>query len=413
MKRRLMNTYDRIVMPEDCARRIEGKIQQAIRTKASGTYSRNVAPSVPHPCRWAVAAVMVFLVICLGASLILRLADRMENTPMTSRNTTPEDHYSMATSVPPEEVEAFAEEIRKNVQISTKDQEEANIWYDGVLRDNRQIEFPEWNTQYTISQYCQRRSAETGKEVTCPQFTLVDMDDDGVKELILRIRPEGEPLDDYLIVRYQKSGVYDGIYCYAELRQMISGLKKDGAFFWERENARWVASLEALGNGVEKGLSVPEAAQRCPVRWHSTSVVDPFFVLDSYVIIGEEVRGEVLGGQFFYFEQMLAGKLDGDWKKLQEHLQLNGFRCEAENGSMAIYDPASPGCVLFGTMNENNCLDSIGYYICDETGEKMAEVRNICSGVPEYRVDVNLVWEQETLGRPVSSPEEVLQYFRS
>jgi len=297
------------------------------------------------------------------------------------------------------------------VQISTKSQEEAYRLYDSILRGTQKIEFPEWNTQYTIAQYCDRRRAETGKQVTCTQFTLVDMDDDGIKELILRLRPEGEPLDDYLILRYESGS--NLVYCYAELRQMISGLKKDGAFFWEKDNARWVASLKELNSDAEEGLSVLEAAQKSPVRWHSLSIVDPAWVLDSYVIIAEEARGEVLGGQFFYFEQLITGKVDSDWKTLQEHLQLNGFRCEAKNGSVVIYDPASPGCVMFGTLDEESQLDSLGYYVCDETGERIAEVRNLHSDAPEYRVEMNLIWEQETLGKPVSTPEEVLQYIRN
>ncbi len=298
------------------------------------------------------------------------------------------------------------------VQISTKNQEEANRLYDSILRGTQKIEFPEWNTQYTIAQYCDRRSSETGKQITCTQFTLVDMDRDGVKELILRIRPEGEPLDDYLILRYQKDGDISMVYCYAELRQMISGLKKDGAFFWEKDNARWVSSLKALSEDGGGGLSVMEAAQKSPVSWHSLSIVDPAWVLDSYLVIAEEARGEMQGAQFFYFEQLITGKMDGNWEKLQEHLQRNGFRCEEENGSVFVYDPASPGCVMFGTLDEALRLESLGYYICKGTGERMAEVRNLRSGAPEYRVEMNRIWEQETLGKPVSTPEEILQYFR-
>lgn len=297
-------------------------------------------------------------------------------------------------------------------QISTRTQEEANRLYEDILRGTGKIDFPEWNAQYTVAQYCDRRAAETGKQFACLQFTLVDMDDDGVKELILRIRPEGEPLDDYLVVRYQNNGEMPLVYCYAELRQMISGLRKDGAFFWEKDGGRWVASLKDLNSDEKAELTVLEAAQRSPVRWHSVTIVDPAFVLDSYQIIGEEVRGETLGGQFFYFEQLITGKMDADGDSLLEHLRQNGFRCKEENGSMVVYDPASPGCVMFGILDEMSRLESIGYYVCGENGERMAEVRNYHTDAPEYRVEMNLVWDQETLGRPVSGPEEILQYFR-
>ena len=618
MKRRLMNAYDRISMPEDCTRRIEQKLWQEVENKQSGGYTRKIMPSDRQYRSWAVAA-MVLLVI-LGVSGVTMVARRTEpamvdptyateSTVDVTASTTPAGHYSMATNFSAEEVEAFALEARKNllegnweafakqvhypiniaektvagdgglvglfirnkvddafleeirkesceamfcnwqgicmgsgqiwinevdgqlkitainnlfgelvdvtdfrfteigqgrqaiagyagmaeevtfpsgcngdvvtrigtespviwhgefvksirippevteigdrafgdcegleavffqgdapacgadifegsgnvtvyypegssgwtnpwcgrpalpyetghislgtVQISTKTQEEAHRLYDSILRGTQKIEFPEWNTQYTIAQYCDRRRAETGKQVTCSQFTLVDMDDDGVKELILRLRPEGEPLDDYLILRYESGS--NLVYCYAELRQMISGLKKDGAFFWEKDNARWVASLKELNSDAEEGLSVLEAAQKSPVRWHSLSIVDPAWVLD-------------------------AGNLDSDWETLQEHLQMNGFRCAEENAGVVIYDPASPGCVMFGTLDEESQLDSLGYYVCDETGERIAEVRNLHSGAPEYRVEMNLIWEQETLGKPVSTPEEVLQYIRN
>lgn len=297
-------------------------------------------------------------------------------------------------------------------ELDIGQQESANLVYDNILRGTEKIDFPEWNTEYTISQYCDRRTSETGKQVSCPCFTLVDMDDDGVKELILRICTEGEKKDDYLILRYLESDAFRMVYCYAELRQMISGLKKDGAFYWDQENPRWVNSLEEVSQGPDNGLSLQEVAEKIPARWHNLSVTDPGWTLDSYRVISEDVRGEEYGGQLFYFEQLITGKSANDWEELRRHLTVNGFLCEENMGSISVYDPASPGCVLSGTVDENGKLDSVAYYVCHEKGERMAEVRQLPSDQPEYRVQMQLLLENGELGRQVTTAEEVLQYIK-
>ena len=56
MERRLTNAYDRMTMPEDCARRIEDKLQMVSQEKKLGRFTRIVAPERPGKSRWLPAA---------------------------------------------------------------------------------------------------------------------------------------------------------------------------------------------------------------------------------------------------------------------------------------------------------------------------------------------------------------------
>ena len=96
MKRRLQNAYDRMTMPDDCARRIEKALEQQQMLHIPGQYSKAISP-VPVRRNWtAVAAMMCLMTVLLGGGTVmaLRLAGR----------TVPEQTEAVAT------VEAKTEE---------------------------------------------------------------------------------------------------------------------------------------------------------------------------------------------------------------------------------------------------------------------------------------------------------------
>ena len=65
MNKRLMDAYDRMTMPDACARRIEGQLECQLRERKKGRYTR-IQPPEPKTNWWAVGAALVCLVLAVS-----------------------------------------------------------------------------------------------------------------------------------------------------------------------------------------------------------------------------------------------------------------------------------------------------------------------------------------------------------
>lgn len=77
MDKRLIDAFDRMTMPDDCAQRIQRKMRRALRQKNGGVYTMEVKPC-SRKQGWGIAAALVGLVLVLsvgGAFLFLRASE--------------------------------------------------------------------------------------------------------------------------------------------------------------------------------------------------------------------------------------------------------------------------------------------------------------------------------------------------
>ncbi len=131
MKRRLQRAYDSMTMPGSCSDRIEQLMQRELEKKERvprGSYAQIQVPVRKNGSIWGAAAAAVLLVLVLSVGsvgLMLHLPQpepagmtapaATETAPPVTEETTAEDHYAAATSLPAAEVEAAAEKIRQTI----------------------------------------------------------------------------------------------------------------------------------------------------------------------------------------------------------------------------------------------------------------------------------------------------------
>ena len=176
MERRLTNAYDHMTMPEDCARRIEGKLQLVSQEKRKGRYTRIVAPEAPAKHRWlptAAAALGLVLVLFAGGSLISRQAAPADPVVTTPEETirTPADHYSEVTDIPAEEVEAFARIIQYNMLQRNWEPLHSRVQFPVTIQDEEVTDwdtFDEWMDAFSrYYVYTDRMEHETCRAMFC------------------------------------------------------------------------------------------------------------------------------------------------------------------------------------------------------------------------------------------------------
>lgn len=289
--------------------------------------------------------------------------------------------------------------------------ENANQAFGEILRETDGFYCHELEAELTISSYCEKRSEETGKTVTVSSFTLVDMDRDGIKELILRLQIEGDPREDYLILRYQDNnpGI---VYCFMEPEQRISDLRKDGSFYWRGEGPEYRESRLILEGNSAKVLSSLGLTDAPEVLWHTWPCQKPELVVQSYAWTGTG-RSRFPGNHYYHFEGLVLGSMGNDWNLQKDQLLRYGMICQEDEGTVAVFDPDAPGTALYGTLtNENGRvqLAELGYYICTEEKEYAAEARGLLDAEPEYVADAHLP-ALGSMGRRVYSPEELVSYL--
>ena len=283
-----------------------------------------------------------------------------------------------------------------------------------ILKEKKAFFCERTTDDITITEYCELRSKETGKAVAVSGFTVVDMDRDGIKELILKFSIEDDSREDYLVLRWQE---YEGsdksfVYGYMEGLQMMTDLRKDGSFWWREAGpgqgeSRLVLDPENGNALVVSGFSVQ--GESPSVLWHAWPCVRPEVILDYYKYAG---TGQNLfpGNHWYIFEGIANGSMENSWERWQGQMTRWGMICLEENGAVSVYDPDAPGRQLFGTLDEEGRFISIGFYISNEYGEREVEVRNLLSEEHQYIAGSHLK-ELDAHGREVDRLELLLEYL--
>lgn len=91
MDKRLIEAYDRMTMPDDCAQRIERKMRRALRQKKGGIYTMEVRPGAQRQ-GWGIAAALVALVLVLsagGAFFFLKASEPVATATVPEETTLP------------------------------------------------------------------------------------------------------------------------------------------------------------------------------------------------------------------------------------------------------------------------------------------------------------------------------------
>lgn len=256
-------------------------------------------------------------------------------------------------------------------------QKKANEAFREVLEGGRFLDLMDLQ-EVTLAEYCEK------KAVSMPAFTMVDMDRDGVKELVLKVSVEGNGHENFLILR-QESGKVRGYSCDGQM----SDLKKDGSFYWIHDAKRQGESvLEFRDDCLYMSWAPQTDRDRIPVLWHIYPCQRPEFVLGSYAYVSGTGQSLFPGNSYFVLEMQAAGAMANDWEMVKSMLLQWGMVCEETEGTVTVYDPDAPGTALYGVLTEDGTqFTSLGCCLCMEDREYQAEMREMTSGTPQYWVD--------------------------
>lgn len=249
----------------------------------------------------------------------------------------------------------------------------------------------------TVEECC---AALWGDDVKVDGFTLADMDDDGVYELIFAPQ-DGEGMRlGYLVLRQDGTKI---------CRYTVSGrdLRKDGTFYSYvlKGDSRIYIQDEASFVSIQ---SADFTQQDLPLaQWHTYPCQGYSLVLETYRYASETGFSTHPGSPYSYFGTLLSGA--ADWNSVQSWLERQSVYVEETNHFMA-FDPDAPGCLMYGFLTgtgEQRRLTTLGYYICDETGEYRAEAFELETDNPVYTVDP----PPDDRGRVVESMEAMQDYL--
>lgn len=302
------------------------------------------------------------------------------------------------------------------VKMQEENQDYATALFTDVLKEKEQFFCELSQNAVTITEYCELRSKAAGASVTAPLFTMIDMDRDGIKELIFRISIEGDAREDYLILRWQEGpgNDKDFVYAFMEPRQKMADLKKDGSFYWReggpgQGESRLLPDPDRGTAVVVSSMGVSGEGNGVDPLWHTWPCVRPEAILESYEYAG---TGKTVfpGIAWYVFEGIVNGSLENSWKLWREEASGWGAVCKEENGEVSVYDPDAPGCRMFGTLDAEHRLVHIGYYISNEFGEREAKVRYVYSPDRQYIMGSHLE-DLDAYGREAAGLEELLEYL--
>ena len=258
----------------------------------------------------------------------------------------------------------------------------------------------------TLEEYC----AALWGAVTVERFTVADMDADGVCEVVASVLEEGEKTCSYLVLRQEGSEICGYSFGPGEMYD----LKKDGSFGSARGGpGQGSFRLRFEGNGSCAWSQTEVAENVMDVLWHAYPCQRPELLLQSYEYATGIGRSLLPGGPYYHFEGLVLGSMGNDWSLRKEYLTREGMFCVEDEGTVAVFDADAPGTAFYGTLtNENGWvqLAELGFYICTEEKEYVAEARGLLTGEPEYVVDAHLP-ALGSMGRQVFTQEELISYF--
>lgn len=276
-------------------------------------------------------------------------------------------------------------------------QDRVPVAFEAVL-SGEPVDFYGYRGTMTVQEYC---VSLWGENAVANTFTLADVDRNGVCELIFSVQDADGVLLGYLLVRQDGAAI-----CGHTIRGR--DLRKDGTFYsyTAKEDSR-LRFQDEMSFFVE---SAEFSQQDKPMaQWHVYPCQGSALVLESYRYASETGFSTNPGNSYYYFELLARGTMANDWNMIQPMLSREGV-CLEEKDMVYAYDPDAPGCVFYGVLTgeeEQRKFTSIGYYICDETGEYRAEVFDLDGENPVFTVDP----PPDDRGREVETPEEMIDYL--
>ena len=253
--------------------------------------------------------------------------------------------------------------------------------------------------EITMEEYCAARWGQ----VTIDKFAVVDMDADGISELVISVQTMDAETEAHLVLRQDG----DKICGYPFQPGEMLDLKKDGSFFRRDREHRLYFNDRSSWVTVE----VQEQTEKPMAQWHTYPCQCPDLLLQSYEYVIGTGWSIFPGHPYFLFEG-LAMERAGNAVEVLEYWRNSGIWCQ-EGNTVYIFDPDAPGTAFYATLTEEQGFaqfSQVGYYISGEDREYQAEIRNLLSEEPEYWADVHLPF-LGTMGRMVSTPEELAAYF--
>ena len=420
MKRKLQRAYDTMAMPDDCARRIEQHLLIRQQQQKTGWYTQVVMPATRPKHSWvtavsAVSAVCMMLVLFAGGTIFCLRTMNMEvkqpvQVPSTASQTASGD-YSLVTDIPAEEVEAFAQEIRKNIWEDNWELFASQVHYPIEIQD-KTIENEGGLTGLLLRNTVSSDFLEEVRKESCNQMfcnwqgicmgngRIWINEVDGVLK-ITAINGMFTDLVDPMDMEY--SELPDGNYAVTSFSGRVEGITFPTGY--NRHIVTQIGTGQPVlesGDAI-KSVTIPE----------SVTVIGDYAFADCEALESVHFRGDApaeaegvfegSGNVTVYYPEGTSGWGDtwcGRKTAVYTHLSLG-----------TIFDPATPGTLMYGSV-ENDQLASIGYYISCEYGELQAEIRRLNTDAPVYKVGSHLEL-LDSHGTTVSSVGELLDYLRA
>lgn len=301
-------------------------------------------------------------------------------------------------------ITAVNAEIREEV-LQNEQKKQVPMEFADVL-SGYTMKFIGSSEEMLLEEYC----AALWGDVNADGFAVVDMDGDGVCEVVISVQTADRTESGHLVLRMEG----EGIRAYPFRRGELYDLKKDGSFGSAKGGPGQDSfRLRFEGDGRCQMMRTEVAEGVIEVMWHTYPCQRPELLLQSYEYVTGTGRSRLPGGPYYSFEGLVLGSMGNDWSLQKEYLIRQGMICVEDEGTLSVFDPDAPGTVFYGTLtNENGWLQlaELGFYICTEEKEYVAEVRELLTGEPEYVVDAHLP-ALGSMGRRVFTPEELVAYF--
>lgn len=277
----------------------------------------------------------------------------------------------------------------------------------GVLQGNRRFHSYDYGKEMTIAEYCQTWAEAAEITVDVPKFAVVDMDGDGVNEVVLWLRVN--EISDYgtIVLRYQDGKIWGQTFTYRQL----CNLRINGIFDYSG-GADYDGSAKLVFTKFDfysEDVFVPAEEPGQNVWWHCYPCERVDIVLASYQNAGQNRRGGITATYHYYdiFRGLILGRHTDSWELLCTMMEQNGYDWNLSEGILTAFFPDVPGCMLTAYPAENDQVGELGYYLCTEDQEYEARATGLNGDEPQYFIDD--LWG---MGTEVESLAEVDAYFQ-
>lgn len=301
-------------------------------------------------------------------------------------------------------------EVRNDSIVSAGEQRQIMAEFVGVMLESGRFHARDFDREMTVSEYCEAFGQESGITVTVPKFTVVDMDGDGVNEIVLWLLVNGN--NDYgtLVLRYQGGTVYGTSFSYRQLYN----LRRDGTFDYSGGAADdGTAVLKFTESGADaEAVRIRERDKVRRVQWHSYPCEKIHGLLESYEhAVTDPDIGAIGANYYLGIFCHLAGGYRPElcsWSGMKDWMNRDGYVVEEREGIRTVYFPDIPGSWIYAYPGENDTIGELGYYICTEDGEYEVKITGLHTD-PQYYVDVTFLSE----GTKVNSMAEMDAYMEN